>query len=294
MSLVQKLIQVYEEIDHIQKAGHNKNQNYDFVRAADLVRAVRKALLKVGVYAEVNLVTEKQYTIARAEKNGQASTPFNAADVRCTIVFHDGDTSDTLTASGLGSGFDGGDKAVYKAQTGSIKYALRNAFLLPDEADPEADESVDEPPTSFQRQSQAIKAPFVSTQVPQAAIPNSAQANTPIGAFQGTAATQHTQIRPLTSNAPAPIAGVLPTPEQFEAYKPRFKHLCDDLALAGLKASDGLPSGVKLKVFMLQVAGVNDAKDMSIQQWETFFAIASETPVIEFIKAINLANGVEK
>jgi hypothetical protein len=280
MTLVQKLIQVYEEIDNIQKAGHNKNQNYDFVRAADLVRAVRKALLKVGVYAEVNLVTEKQYTIARAEKNGQASTPFNAADVRCTIVFHDGDTSDTLTASGLGSGFDGGDKAVYKAQTGSIKYALRNAFLLPDEADPEADESVDEPPTSFQRQSQAIKAPFVSTQVPQAAIPNSAQTQT--------------VIRPLTSNAPEPVKGVLPTPEQFEAYKPRFKHLCDDLALAGLKASDGLPSGVKLKVFMLQVAGVNDAKDMSIKQWETFFAIASETPVIEFIKAINLANGVEK
>jgi len=271
MTLVQKLIQVYEEIDHIQKAGHNKNQNYYFVRAADLVRAVRKALLKVGVYAEVNLVTEKQYTIARAERNGQASTPFNAADVRCTIVFHDGDTSDTLTASGLGSGFDGGDKAVYKAQTGSIKYALRNAFLLPDEADPEADETVDECPEPARPAQSAPKAqlphqtPFVST-----------------------------PIRPLTSNTPTPTTGVLPTPEQFEAYKPRFKHLCDDLALAGLKASDGLPSGVKLKVFMLQVAGVNDAKDMSIQQWETFFAIASETPVIEFIKAINLANGVEK
>ena len=128
MTLIEKLIQVYEKIDHIQKAGHNKSQNYDFVRAADMVRAVRKALLKLGVYAEVNLFSERQYTIAREKA---PSAPFAAVDVRCVMIFHDVESGETITASGLGTGADTGDKAVYKAMTGSRKYAIINIFNLP-------------------------------------------------------------------------------------------------------------------------------------------------------------------
>ena len=67
----------------------------------------------------------------------------HTATVKATIVFHDLDFNEKLTASGLGDGADSGDKGIYKAQTGALKNALRNAFLLPDEADPEADEEVD-------------------------------------------------------------------------------------------------------------------------------------------------------
>jgi hypothetical protein len=42
-----------------------------------------------------------------------------------------------------GTGTDKGDKAVYKAMTGALKYGLRHAFLIPDESDPEADTSTD-------------------------------------------------------------------------------------------------------------------------------------------------------
>ena len=288
MTLIQKLVSVYEKIDHIDKTGHNKNQNYDFVRAADMVRAVRKALFELGVYAEVNFTNERQYTIPR-EKAPNA--PFAAVDVRCDIVFHDSESTDTIHASGLGTGADTGDKAIYKAMTGAIKYGLRSAFLVPDEADPEADEAVDErpAPSSYEDLQNSPPRPLpLFAPKPQPGRSNTAASSTP---SQTSTAPAPAAAAPLTTSG---VQGALPTDAQFAAYRVRFKKLGDELSLAGLKASGGVPSAIKLKVFMLQVASVNDPKELSIQQWEKFFALASETPASEFIKIINAANGVEK
>ena len=141
MTLREKLNKIYETVDFIPKLGYNKSQSYKFMRSADVTIALRKQLLAQRVYAEVNFAfAGPAYTIAR-EKAPNA--PMTAVNVVCTIVFHDLDSTETLTASGVGSGADTGDKAAYKAETGALKYALKNAFLVPDEADAEADERVD-------------------------------------------------------------------------------------------------------------------------------------------------------
>ncbi len=304
MTLIQKLISVYEEIDHIQKSGHNKNQNYDFVRATDMVRAVRKAFLKLGVYAEVNLVNERQYTIAR-EKAPNA--PFNAVDVRCTIVFHDLESNETITSSGLGTGADTGDKAIYKAQTGATKYAMRNAFLVPDEADPEADERIDrgnyqsDEMPDFQDNRRGAPASRPANRDTAIESPKAQAAETqPLsGALPADSLSAATASAPAGREPGDESENELPTEEQMTGFRARFTKLADDLSSKGkLTASAGIKLNRKLLVFLMSVERVDDAKNLTVGQWEDFFVraedlAARENGLVNLTKLVNKANGIE-
>lgn len=138
-NLFQKLAEVVTAIDHVEKMGENKFQNYKYVKAADIARAVRVELSKRNVYLVSDVVEMRNYTIPAKEGVMQA------VDVRMKFQFVDGDSvnGDSVLLHAWGTGTDKGDKAVYKAMTGALKYGLRNAFLIPDESDPEADSSVD-------------------------------------------------------------------------------------------------------------------------------------------------------
>jgi hypothetical protein len=63
------------------------------------------------------------------------------AIVRITLTFHHGE--ETLSAQGIGQGFDKGDKAVMKAMTAAQKYAYATAFCISWGDDPEADSTTD-------------------------------------------------------------------------------------------------------------------------------------------------------
>ena len=255
-SLIQKLISVYEKIDHIEKRGTNQSPgqgNYKYVKATDLAHAVRKALLELNVYAEVNFRNERQYTIARAE----GKSPFNANDVTCTIVFKDGDSNEELTASGLGTGADMSDKAIYKAQTAALKYALRNAFIVPDDADPEGDATVDEKETKTTTQTTRPNNPPKTAPAgpPKAEIPNETKQSS--GSNTSTAsASDHS----------------LPSAEELNTYRVRFGKLVDALSTAGLKSSKGLPLQKKVLVFLLESTKQDAAEKISKANWETFFS----------------------
>ena len=111
MTLLEKLNSVYDIIDHVEKRGHNKFQDYDYIRAADVTNAIRGAFIKLKIYAEMDFAFEgAPYTIAR-EKSPNA--PFSARDVKCTALFHDLESSETARGTGLGTGADTGDKAAY-------------------------------------------------------------------------------------------------------------------------------------------------------------------------------------
>jgi hypothetical protein len=144
LNLRQKLVQIYNELDHVEKAGRNAKQNYNFVRAADVMRPIRDMFAKYGIYAETNFDYIGSYDI-KTNSGGNMHT----ATVKAIITLFDADSDEFKTISGLGDGADGGDKGIYKAQTGAVKNALRNGTLLPDEGDPnggdpEADQNVDE------------------------------------------------------------------------------------------------------------------------------------------------------
>ena len=60
------------------------------------------------------------------------------------ILLIDKDSGETVTLTGIGSGQDGGDKAVMKAQTAAIKYAYMLSLAISTGDDPEADGKTDE------------------------------------------------------------------------------------------------------------------------------------------------------
>ena len=60
------------------------------------------------------------------------------------ILLIDKDSGETVTLTGIGSGQDGGDKAVMKAQTAAIKYAYMLSLAISTGDDPEADSKTDE------------------------------------------------------------------------------------------------------------------------------------------------------
>jgi ERF superfamily len=325
LNLRQKLIQIYNEIDHVEKAGRNAKQNYNFVRAADVLRVVREAFAKYGVYAQTNFELLGTYDI-KTNSGGNMHT----ATVKATIVLFDADSDETKTISGLGDGADGGDKGIYKAMTGSTKNALRNGFLLPDEADPEADESVDDRTSGkiseytdfrgtsampdFQDarrgESRPTPAPRAEKPTPKPTPVLNAPQEAPVAefdpktAYSGESAAMVKSPAPERGDAweePETANDRLPTEEEITAFRAKFIALANNLSAHGnLTASKGLKLNTKLQVFMLSITKAPAAKNMTVSQWNDFFVRAKaviDNPAVGLAgltKLVNKANGLEE
>lgn len=135
--LYKKLLAVMKECGGIPKNGRNKFHNYDYYLASDVGEAIRKALINNGVL----LIT----SIERVESYQNTSSKGRPVDyVRVTMVFRyvDVDTGEAIEArfEGVGGGVENDDKAIYKAMTGCVKYALMKQFLLGGYDDQEKDD----------------------------------------------------------------------------------------------------------------------------------------------------------
>lgn len=322
MTLNEKLFSVYSLLESIEKNGENTSQNYDYIKAVDVVRAIRAQLIAIKVYAEVNFFFEGvPYTIARAK---YPDAPFSARDCRCVAVFHDLESQEISTGSGLGTGADTGDKAIYKAQTGAFKYALKNSFMVPDEAAPDAegDPTVDEnaePDFDSAKAAPRKETKKEATKPPKANIPASTPAPEPSNptpaAAPLTAATNTEPATPAAASTSTKTASVStvataepvgrspmtlpPSEEMLTDYRKRFRKLGDELAEGHLKSSKSLPVGRKLLVFLLNTTGAKDPKDITKQQWEDFFTRVDtakgnpECGLAGIAKLVNRANGIE-
>lgn len=317
MTLREKLWNLYQTIDAIEKRGQNATQHYSYQRSTDVVNTLRQQLIAQRVYAEINFFFEgPAYTIARAKS---PDAPFTARDARCTILFRDLDTEEVLTGSGLGTGADAGDKAVYKAQTGALKYALKNAALAPDEAmDPEADESVDQgdiPDFEDVRRTSTRSPQCQPAQIPEpepptpahdpteAAFGGAPQTKAPHAEPAPVAETPSTKMESASASAPETrsMMSLPPSDEILAEYRTRLNKIANDLTQHGkLKPSRQLPVNRKLVVFMLQKLGAKGARELTKQQWEDFFAridTAVKNPECGWVglaKLVNTANGLDE
>lgn len=118
------------------KDGRNKQQGYDFTSTASIKKACGVVLgeLGISVGSEVRQLTSEVRDI------GSKRGPY--VEVIVTLRFYAIDGS-TVSAQGIGSGMDLGDKACMKAQTVAERYAYMSAFSIAMGEDPEADESID-------------------------------------------------------------------------------------------------------------------------------------------------------
>ncbi len=133
--LAGKLLKIMKAIEKVDKAGRNTFDDYNYQKENDIKLAVRNALIDNGVFALHSVVDSKtdQYTSAKGK-------PMFMVDVTYRIEFIDTDTGVSLVSDFRGHGSDRGDKGIYKAITGAIKYNFINNFAIPSETmDPEGE-----------------------------------------------------------------------------------------------------------------------------------------------------------
>lgn len=138
--LLGKLKAVADAIGFVEKRGRNDHHGYNFAQAVDVVRDVRAHLLAQGV------VVVPAATDVRHEPIGQTRSGATTllSTVELTYRFRDVETGASIEVPWIGTGADqGGDKGIYKAYTGGLKYALLSLFLLPTSDDPEHDALTD-------------------------------------------------------------------------------------------------------------------------------------------------------
>lgn len=163
-----KLLKVIGSVSgSVVKSGFNSHQKYSYVMEKDLLDAVRAELVKHGL-----LILTSVESVSRA---GDITT------VRTKHTIIDVESGESMEVWSAGEGKDSGDKAGFKAITGSNKYFLFKTFLLSGNDDPEHDATHDKPaaPASKPAIATAPKAK------PVAAAPAPAQAETKKPTFGG-------------------------------------------------------------------------------------------------------------
>ncbi len=133
-NLMQKLAEIMAVIERIPKRGHNSFHDYDYALESDIKDVVRKELSSRNI---MMLSHELSRTATPVTTKKGSQEQIITLEIEYTLI--DADSGQTTKFVGYGDGQDAGDKAVYKAKTGALKYALTSLFLIPTGDDPETD-----------------------------------------------------------------------------------------------------------------------------------------------------------
>ncbi len=134
-----KLVRVMEECSLVKKKGINDFHHYKYATSADVLEKVNAALVRQQLASIVTTEIIDSNDVTNIKGNIE-----HLVTVKTQITLVDVESGETLQISGIGSGQDGGDKAVMKAQTAGIKYAYMMSLAISTNDDPEADVKTDE------------------------------------------------------------------------------------------------------------------------------------------------------
>lgn len=135
-SIYERIALVMTEVANVPKTGENTFDHYKYASDSDIVGAVHAAMAKHGVTmhcAEAVVIEQKDVDTA---KGGKASLCRWSFRWRFACGTEPNEFIDVWMPS---EAMDRGDKAYYKAITGSKKYALLTTFVLETGADAEVE-----------------------------------------------------------------------------------------------------------------------------------------------------------
>ena len=128
-----KLLKAQRDAGSIEKKGENEHQHYKYVRAEDVIRTASEVLTGAGLLALI-----EGYEIEKAEGKTSSNKRSLEVTARGKLIIVDPDSGDRVEFPIIGTGTDSpGDKAIYKAITGGLKYAWGQVFALAFGDDPE-------------------------------------------------------------------------------------------------------------------------------------------------------------
>jgi len=135
-SIHSKLSAILKAVGYIEKTGTNASQGYKYVQAAAVADKIRNEFAERGL----TMIPEN---IEVTESGLTPSGKQALITLRITWKISDSESGESVTFQSVGSGSDSTDKAVYKAMTGALKYALLLGFLIPTGDDPENEKATD-------------------------------------------------------------------------------------------------------------------------------------------------------
>lgn len=134
-SLYERLFEVAQSVDRIAKTGHNQKHGYDFVEAANVLATIRAELLERRILMVPSATNVRHLT----DTGGKQFV--TTVDLSYRFIDID-NPAEVIVIAWVGAGADiGGEKGLYKAYTGGLKYALLNFFMIPTGDDPERDQT---------------------------------------------------------------------------------------------------------------------------------------------------------
>lgn len=131
--VVAAVTKIMREIEIIPKTGWNDYHKYPYSTESDIMETVRPLCAKHGL-AVIPSVVEKRMEVVDTSRGTS-----NRAEVAMDVHMIDEETGGVLVTRWFGEAIDNGDKAVYKAYTGALKYWAQKTFLMSSEDDPERD-----------------------------------------------------------------------------------------------------------------------------------------------------------
>lgn len=136
MNVYQRMHGVMSEINNVTKNGYNDFQKYRFAKESDFVEAIKPLLTKYRLMILPDVVV----MVHAPEKPA-------LIDIKMTFTIVNIDNpTDKVVASMGGQGADNGDKAIYKAISGTKKYFYAVTFAISTGDDPEENSSNDKNP----------------------------------------------------------------------------------------------------------------------------------------------------
>ncbi len=129
---LQKVLNSYDW----EKDGINRHQSYKYITEAQYKRNFAKALIEVGLIFQIQ-------ELERRFRTDVLNSTMHLVEVDFIGTLIDIDTGEKLDYYFSGTGADTGDKALYKAYTGALKYFIATNFMVAEGNDPENDEQVD-------------------------------------------------------------------------------------------------------------------------------------------------------
>lgn len=126
---------VMGELGYIEMRGYNDFNKYKYAKAADIAAACAKAMAKHGVAFSA---TEESVDWPEPRTSAKGGTLY-LCRARVKFTFFDTESDEKIEVVRTGQATDSGDKDIFKAFTGALKYALVQTFLIATGDDPEDD-----------------------------------------------------------------------------------------------------------------------------------------------------------
>lgn len=147
-NIFEALHRVMSEVGYVEKTGkYTVGKGYKYASERDLIAAIRPSLVKHGVLILPQGFTDLE--VGEFKTKSGSIMQYYVGTANFLAVHVASGTQVHLAVPG--SGADTGDKGAYQAQTGAMKYVLRNTFVIETGDDPDQEQDEERTTTSSTR-----------------------------------------------------------------------------------------------------------------------------------------------